>query len=161
MKRVVVHILAAAALAGCVSVPSTEPATPASSKEMRMAFDITDTATAPLIVKLETIELTRRQLVDAGYTPRIVMAFRGNASYFTQTDMALVKEADRADAQKIQGMIRQLRQASGVESVEQCNIPLAPRKIQAQNLMQEVKLVPNGWIALAEYQKKGYAYIAP
>jgi len=48
-----------------------------------------------------------------------------------------------------------------VESLEQCNIPLGPRKIQAQNLMQEVKLVPNGWIALAEYQKKGYAYIAP
>jgi intracellular sulfur oxidation DsrE/DsrF family protein len=160
MKRMLVHALAAAALAGCASM-SPEPSAATSSKEMRMAFDITDTATQPLIVKLETIELTRKQLVDAGYTPRIVMAFRGNASFFTQTDMSLVKEADRADAAKIQGMIRRFKEASVVESVEQCNIPLAPRKIQPQNLMQEVKLVPNGWIALAEYQKKGYAYIAP
>jgi intracellular sulfur oxidation DsrE/DsrF family protein len=27
--------------------------------------------------------------------------------------------------------------------------------------MQEVKLVPNGWIALGAYQQQGYAYIAP
>jgi intracellular sulfur oxidation DsrE/DsrF family protein len=160
MKRMLVHTLAAVALAGCASM-SPEPSAATASKEMRMAFDITDAATQPLIVKLETIEITRKQLVDAGYTPRIVMAFRGNASFFTQTDMSLVKEADRADAAKIQGMIRRFKEASVVESVEQCNIPLASRKIQPQNLMHEVKLVPNGWIALAEYQKKGYAYIAP
>jgi len=126
-----------------------------------MAFDITDTATQPIIVKLETVETTRKQLIAAGYTPKIVLAFRGNASYFTQTDLSLVKEADRADALKIRSLIKQLRQANGVEGVEQCNIPLAPRKIKSQDLMQEVKLVPNGWISLAEHQRKGYAYIAP
>ena len=131
MKRMLVSALAAAALAGCASM--SEPSATAPSKEMKMAFDVTDTATAPLIVKLETIETTRKQLIEAGYTPRIVVTLRGNASYFTQTDMSLVKEADRADA----------------------------LKIQAKNLMPEVKLVPNGWIALAEYQHKGYAYIAP
>ena len=159
MKRLLVSIFAAAALAGCASM-SHEPAA-AAGKEMRMAFDVTDSATAPLINKLETIETTRKQLIDQGYTPRIVVTFRGNASYFTQTDMNLVKEADRADTAKIQGLLRKLKQEQMVESIEQCNIPLAPRKIQAQNLMPEVKLVPNGWIALAEYQRKGYAYIAP
>jgi intracellular sulfur oxidation DsrE/DsrF family protein len=151
--------LAALVLAGCASMPGESPM--ASSKEARMAFDITDTATAPLIVKLETIETTRKQLIAAGYQPRIVLAFRGNASYFTQTDLSLVKEADRADALKIRALIRQLRKADGIEGAEQCNLPLAPRKIKSADVMQEVKVVPNGWISLAEYQRKGYAYIAP
>jgi len=161
MKRMLVVLLAAVALAGCVSVSKTGYPAAAASKEMRIAFDITEGATTPLIVKLESVETTRKQLIEAGYTPRIVLAFRGNASYYTQTDMALVKEADRADALKIQGIIRQLKQASGVEDIEQCNLPLAPRKIQSRNLMQEVKLVPNAWISLAEHQREGYAYIAP
>jgi intracellular sulfur oxidation DsrE/DsrF family protein len=159
MKRLAFPLLAAAALAGCASMHDGTSA--AGSKEVRMAFDITDTATTPLIVKLETIELTRKQLVDAGYTPRMVLSFRGNASYYTQTDLTLVKEADRADTLRIQSLIKQLKQANGIEAVEQCNVPLESRKIKTQNLMQEVKLVPNGWISLAEHQKKGYAYIAP
>jgi intracellular sulfur oxidation DsrE/DsrF family protein len=157
MRQLLLPALAAALLAGCASMESAT----GSSKEARIAFDITDTATTPLIVKLETIETTRKQLIDAGYTPKIVLAFRGNASLYTQSDLALVKEADRADALKIQALIRQLRAANGVAGVEQCNIPLAPRKIKRENLMQEVKLVPNGWISLAEYQRQGYAYIAP
>jgi intracellular sulfur oxidation DsrE/DsrF family protein len=48
-----------------------------------------------------------------------------------------------------------------VESFEQCNIPLASRKLNPKDLMSEVKLVPNGWIALANYQQQGYAYIVP
>ena len=40
-------------------------------------------------------------------------------------------------------------------------LPLADRKLNPADLMQEVKLVPNGWIALGAYQQQGYAYIAP
>ena len=160
MKQFLICTLAASALAGCATMSPESPGM-GGPKEARMAFDITDTATQPLIVKLETIETTRKQLIDAGYTPKLVLAFRGNASFFTQTDLSLVKEADRADALKIRALIKQLRQANGVEGVEQCNVPLAPRKIKSKDLMQEVKLVPNGWISLAEYQRKGYAYIAP
>lgn len=158
MKQAFVPAMAAALLAGCAAMH--EPHSMA-SREAKMAFDITDSATAPLIVKLETIETTRKQLLAAGQTPKLVLAFRGNASYFTQTDLTLVKEADRADTLRIQALIRQLRQSGAVEGVEQCSLPLAPRKIDAKNLMQEVKLVPNGWISLAEYQRRGYAYIAP
>lgn len=160
MKRMLVIAAATLLLAGCVAV-SQERHDGAGSKVMPIAFDVTDSATQPLLVKLETIETTRKQLADAGYTPRIVVTFRGNASFFTQTDMSLVKEADRADTAKIQAMLRRMKQDRVIDSLEQCNIPLGPRKIQAQNLMPEVKLVPNGWIALAEYQRQGYAYIAP
>jgi intracellular sulfur oxidation DsrE/DsrF family protein len=160
MKRLLLCAFAAATLCGCASMQN-QAAGSAAPGEMKMAFDITDSAPAPLIVKLETIETTRKQLIARGITPKIVMAFRGNASYYTNTNLAMVKEAERADALRIQALIRQLRAANGVEGVEQCNIPLEPRKLKATDVMQGVKVVPNGWISLVEYQQKGYAYIAP
>ena len=54
-----------------------------------------------------------------------------------------------------------MKKAPGVVGLEQCNLPLADRKLRAQDVMQEVKVVPNGWIALGAYQQQGYAYIAP
>lgn len=160
-------------LSGCVSVTASDsPRQQAEHaayhseqaggpNEMRVAFDVTDGNPKALLVKLATIDLTRKQLIERGITPKIVLGFRGDASYFTQTDMSLVKEADREDAARIQAKIRELRAANGVDAVEQCNIPLASRKINPANLMQEVKLVPNGWISMVEYQQKGYSYIVP
>ena len=152
-------------VAGCVSVTATDAprheANRAASNELRVAFDITDGNPKALLGKLTTIDVTRKQLIEHGVAPKIVLAFRGDASYFTQTDMSLVKEGDRADAAKIQAKIRELRAANGVDAVEQCTLPLASRKINAANLMQEVKLVPNGWISLVQYQEKGYGYIVP
>jgi len=89
------------------------------------------------------------------------MTFRGNASYFTQTNLAAVKEKERADALKVAAKLREMKRATGVQGLEQCNLPLADRKLNPADLMQEVKLVPNGWIALGAYQQQGYAYIAP
>jgi intracellular sulfur oxidation DsrE/DsrF family protein len=89
------------------------------------------------------------------------MTFRSNASFFTQNDLAAVKETERADALKIAAKLREMKKASGIEGLEQCNLPLADRKLNPANLLQEVKLVPNGWIALGAYQQQGYAYIAP
>ena len=57
--------------------------------------------------------------------------------------------------------IRELKAANGIEGFEQCNVPLASRKLKGTDLMTEVKLVPNGWISMANYQQKGYAYIVP
>ena len=72
-----------------------------------------------------------------------------------------MKEAERADALKVAAKLREMKLAPGVQSLEQCNLPLADRKLKPADLMQEVKLVPNGWIALGAYQQQGYAYIAP
>ena len=131
------------------------------AKEMKLAFDFTDANPAVLLSKLNNVDVTRQQLIESGITPKIVMTFRGNASYFTQTDLGAVKEADRADALKVAAKLREMKRAPGVEGLEQCNLPLADRKLKPADLMQEVRLVPNGWIALGAYQQQGYAYIAP
>jgi intracellular sulfur oxidation DsrE/DsrF family protein len=146
------------ALAGCAGMAPQAATAP---KEMKIAFDVTDGNPKALMVKLATIETTRTQLIDAGVTPHLVVAFRGEASWYTQADDSVVKEADRADAAAIKAKMRQLKALSGVDGLEQCNLPLAPRKLKAEGVMPEVKVVPNGWISLVSYQQQGYAYIAP
>lgn len=160
MKHALLSTLTAVALSGCAAM-SQDSMHAGSPKEMKIAFDITDANPQALMTKLTVIDLTRKQLIESGVTPRIVLAFRGDASYYTQTNLDLVKEADRADALKIAAQLRALHKASGVEALEQCNVPLAARKLKPADVMQEVRLVPNGWISLVAYQQKGYAYIAP
>ena len=154
-----------AALATLVLLPllgcATAPADTAASRDVKMAFDFTDGNPQVLAAKLGNVDTTRKQLIEAGFTPHIVMTFRGDASYFTQTDMSLVKEADRAEALKVQAKLKELKAAPGVDSLEQCTLPLAGRKIRKEAVMSEVKVVPNGWIALTQYQQRGYGYIAP
>jgi intracellular sulfur oxidation DsrE/DsrF family protein len=156
--RPLAAVIAVLALAGCAT---NGPQTAAGSKEMKLAFDFTDANPVVLLNKLNNVDVTRKQLIDSGITPRIVMTFRGNASFFTQTNLAAVKETERADALKVAAKLREMKKAPGVEGLEQCNLPLADRKLKTADLMQEVKLVPNGWIALGGYQQQGYAYIAP
>jgi len=156
--RLLAATAAALAIAGCAT-NGTQSA--GGAKEMKLAFDFTDGNPAVLLKKLDNVDLTRKQLIEGGVTPKIVMTFRGNASYFTQTDLSAVKDTDRADALKVAAKLREMQKAPGVQGLEQCNLPLADRKLKPSNLMPEVKLVPNGWIALGAYQQQGYAYIAP
>lgn len=164
MKKSLFSLIAAATLAGCAAIDHQAMHASlhgGSPDEMKVAFDVTTGNPQAVMKILDVIDLTRKQLIDKGVTPKMVIAFRGDASYYTQTNLSAVKEADRADALRIAAKIRSLRKAQGVEALEQCNVPLADRKLKPADIMQEVKLVPNGWISLAEYQKKGYAYIAP
>ena len=156
--RILVAPIAALILASCAT---TGRETAGSANEMRLAFDFTDANPVVLLNKLNNVEVTRKQLIANGVTPRIVMTFRGNASFFTQTNLAAVKETERADALKVRAKLREMKKAPGVEGLEQCNLPLADRKLKPTDVMEEVKLVPNGWIALGAYQQQGYAYIAP
>jgi len=156
--RMLLATMVALALSGCATT-GTEMA--GGKKEMKLAFDFTDANPVVLLNKLNNVDVTRKQLLESGVTPKIVMTFRGNASFFTQTNLAAVKETDRADALKVAAKLREMNKAPGVQGLEQCNLPLADRKLNPADLMQEVKLVPNGWIALGAYQQQGYAYIAP
>jgi intracellular sulfur oxidation DsrE/DsrF family protein len=156
--RFLTAAILALALAGCAT---TARETGAGANEMKIAFDFTEGNPVALLNKLNNVDVTRQQLIEKGITPKFVMTFRGNASYFTQTNLSSVKETDRADALKVAAKLRELKRAPGIEGLEQCNLPLADRKLKPAEVMQEVKLVPNGWIALGAYQQQGYAYIAP
>jgi intracellular sulfur oxidation DsrE/DsrF family protein len=156
--RPLAFTLAVLALPGCAT---TGKEAASSGKELKLAFDFTDGNPVVLLNKLNNVDTTRKQLIDSGITPNIVMTFRGNASYFTQSNLSMVKDTERADALKVAAKLKEMKASPGVEGLEQCNLPLADRKLKPMDLMQEVKLVPNGWIALGTYQQQGYAYIAP
>lgn len=143
------------------SSPPDNKAALAGLKEMKVAFDLVDGDPKLLLTKLNVIDVTRRQLLADGVTPRIVLAFRGDASVFTQTDVAKIPAGDRESAAKIAAKIREMRSVQGVDAVEQCALPLPSRSIRPEDVMPEVKVVGNGWISLAAYQQRGYAYIAP
>jgi intracellular sulfur oxidation DsrE/DsrF family protein len=156
------QLLAAAAvlaLAGCAAMNPPQASAPA--KDEKIAVDISSGNPQVVNLTLTVIDLTRKQLIEQGVTPHIVVTFRGDASFFTQDTLAVVKEDQRAEALMVKAKIRELRKASGVEGFEQCNVPLASRKLNPRDLMAEVRLVPNGWISLANYQQQGYAYIVP
>ncbi|HEX7403068.1 MAG TPA: DsrE family protein [Usitatibacter sp.] len=169
MKTTLPALALASLLCACAAAPqpSASNAAPdnraalAGLTEMKIAFDITEGNPKALLGKLGVIDTTRKQLIEDGVTPRMVLAFRGDASYFTQADVEKLKPEDREDARKIAAKLKELRAANGVEALEQCNLPLAARKLRSGDVMPEVKVVGNGWISLVAYQRRGYAYIAP
>jgi len=157
VKNAAACLLAALLASGCAEMTPRE----SSGRDMKIAFDLTDGNPQVLLAKLNTIDLTRKQIVEAGMTPRMILAFRGGASQYTQQSVAHVKPEDRADALRVASRLRELAKAPGVESLEQCNVTLGRLKLTDKGLLEPVKVVPNGWISLATYQQKGYSYIAP
>ena len=155
MKKPLIAAIAVLA-AGCAELPRES-----AGREVKIAFDITEGNPVVLASKLETIELTRKQVIAAGMTPRFILAFRGGAAQFTQDGIAHVKEDQRADALQVRRRLGEMSSGAGVESMEQCGVTLARFKLSDKTLLKPIKSVPNGWITLANYQERGYSYIAP
>jgi intracellular sulfur oxidation DsrE/DsrF family protein len=130
-------------------------------KEVKVAFDVKADDAKRLMNVLDTIEETRAGLAKQGVTPHIVVAFRGPATKLVQTDQALMKPEDRLQAAAIAAKIKALSTASGVDGIEQCSIAVRGAGTKPENVVPGIKVVGNGWISLAAYQAKGYAYIAP
>jgi intracellular sulfur oxidation DsrE/DsrF family protein len=94
-------------------------------------------------------------------TPHIVVTFRGPATKLVQTGQTLMKPADREHAAGIAAKIKALSTASGIDGIEQCSIAVRGAGTKPENVVSGIEVVGNGWISLAAYQAKGYAYITP
>ena len=130
-------------------------------KEVKLVFDVTADDAKRLMNILDVIEETRQSLAKQGVTPHIVVTIRGPATKLVQTDQTLMKAEDRQQAATIAAKIKALSTASGVDGVEQCSIAVRGAGTKPENVVPGIKVVGNGWISLAAYQSKGYAYIAP
>jgi intracellular sulfur oxidation DsrE/DsrF family protein len=130
-------------------------------KEVKLAFDVTADDAKRLMNVLDVIEETRASLAAQGVTPHIVVTFRGPATKLVQTDQTMMKPEDRAQAAAIAARIKALSTASGIDGIEQCSIAVRGAGTKPENVDPGIKVVGNGWISLAAYQAKGYAYIAP
>ena len=131
------------------------------AKEVKVAFDITAGDAKALLGRLNTIDETRRSLIQQGVTPHFVLSFRGPATRLVQTDASKIKPEDRETAAKIAAKLKEMRGAMGVDNLEQCAVAVREQGTRAEDVLPSVKVVGNAWISLMAYQNRGYAYIAP
>ncbi len=151
----VLSLLATAALAG----PGMEPSPVAGLKEGKIVFDITEGDGKKLLVRIESIEETRQDLIKQGVTPRFVLSFRGPATLLVQSDLQKVKPEDRPFAGQITALLTQLSKSPGVESLEQCAVAIRHMGTKAENVVPPLKVVANSFVTIMAWEAKGYAYI--
>ncbi len=150
----VLSLLATTAFAG-----SREPSPVAGLKEGKIVFDITEGDGKALLVRIESIEETRQDLIKQGITPRFVLSFRGPATLLVQTDLQQVKPENRPYAGQISALIAQLSKAPGVESLEQCGVAVRHAGTKAENVLPPIKVVANSFVTIMAWEAQGYAYI--
>jgi intracellular sulfur oxidation DsrE/DsrF family protein len=130
-------------------------------KDGKVVYDVTDGDGKALLNRLDTIDETRRSMLEAGTMPHFVISFRGPATKLVQTDMEVVKPEDREYAAKIAKWLAQFSKEKGVESLEQCAVAIRHAGTKPENVVTPIKVVQNSFVTLMAYQSKGYAYIRP
>ena len=164
LRTIAISAMAAVVLAaapGATRAQADDRAVLAGVKELKVAFDVLEGDAKGLLNRLNVIDETRSSLIKQGVTPQFVIAFRGPATKLVQTDMSKVKPEDREVAAKIAAKVKEMSQAPGVASIEQCSVAIRQQETKAENVLPEVKVIGNSWISLMAYQSRGYAYIRP
>jgi intracellular sulfur oxidation DsrE/DsrF family protein len=110
-----------------------------------------------LLRRLELIDETYSQLLDAGVEPTIVVAFRGGASRFLTKGDASLNAEDAGAKREIQGWVDQFKQHGF--RLEQCAIAAKAWKIDRGDFISTVTVVQNGYISLVAYQARGYSLL--
>ncbi len=110
-----------------------------------------------LLRRLELIDETYSQLIDAGVTPTVVVAFRGGASLFVTLGVKHVDPGDAETKKEIQGWVDQFSQHGF--RIEQCAIAAKAHKVDPADFLPAVTVVQNGYISIVAYQARGYALL--
>ena len=110
-----------------------------------------------LLKRIELIDATYTQLLDAGAKPVFVVAFRGPATRYVTRGEGHVKKEHLAVKKEVQGWISQF--AENGFSLEQCSIAARGQKVPPGDILPEITVVQNGYISLVAYQNRGYALL--
>ena len=146
-------LLSSTAIAGTVN----DSEALADLKAVRIICDVNVGESKLLLRRLELIDETYSQLLDAGVRPTFVVAFRGGASHYVTGGDKYVGAENRATKKEIQGWINQFDQHGF--RLEQCAIAAKARNVNPADLLPAVHLVQNGYISIVAYQSRGYALL--
>lgn len=124
---------------------------------LKMVCDVNVGEAKLLLRRLELIDETYSQLIDAGVTPTIVVAFRGGASLYVTRGGRYVDAKDAGIKKEIQGWIDQFSQHGF--RIEQCAIAAKAQKVDPADFLPAVTVVQNGYISIVAYQARGYALL--
>lgn len=126
-------------------------------KSVKIVCDVNVGKPELLLRRLELIDETYTQLLDANVTPTVVVAFRGEASRYITRDAMYVAPETVDTKKEIQGWIDQFRQ-NGLR-VEQCAIAARANNIDPVDFLPGVVVVKNGYVSIVAYQARGYALL--
>ncbi len=120
-------------------------------------FDVTVGDPNQLLVRLQLIEKTYKQIVEAGVTPDFIIGIRGKASNFFTKGTHYVLDVDLPQKKQIAAMVKKLN--SMKISMEQCRIAAGFQDIDVVDFLPEVELVANGYVSMIGYQSQGYGLV--
>ena len=110
-----------------------------------------------LLRRIELIDETYTQLIDAGVKPVFVVAFRGPATQYVTRGTGYVPAEDQDVKKEIQGWIAQFQKNGFI--LEQCAIAARGQKVAYDDILPQITVVQNGYISIVAYQNKGYALL--
>jgi intracellular sulfur oxidation DsrE/DsrF family protein len=124
---------------------------------VRVVCDVNVGEPELLLRRIELIDETYTQLIDAGTHPVFIVAFRGPATKYVTRGSGYVSAEHHAIKAEIQGWISQFHE-NGL-SLEQCAIAARGQKVAPADILPQIKVVRNGYISLIAYQNKGFALL--
>jgi len=154
-------LLTAILLAPVIALADSQPYDDADAlkglKTVKVICDVNVGDPALLLRRIELIDETYTQLIDAGVQPTFVVAFRGPATRYVTRGIGYVSPEHQAVKKEIQGWIAQFRE-NGL-SLELCAIAARGQKVAVADILPEIRVVRNGYVSIIAYQNKGYALL--
>ncbi|MDJ0783544.1 MAG: hypothetical protein QNJ22_16325 [Desulfosarcinaceae bacterium] len=127
-------------------------------KSVRWVCDVTIGDGELLLRRMQLLDTTYSQLIDAGITPTVVVVFRGPASRFiTRGETVYLTAADRKFKREMREWVEAFSDLGFV--LEQCAIAADAQKIKPTDFLPQVTLVDNGFVSLVAYQNRGFAFL--
>lgn len=126
-------------------------------KAVKVVCDVNVGDPKLLLRRMELIDETYTQLVDAGIQPTFIVAFRGPATKYVTRGTRYVTREHHAIKKEIQGWVDQF-QENGF-SLEQCAIAARAQKVLYEDVLPQITVVQNSYISIVAYQNKGYALL--
>ena len=112
-------------------------------KAVKFVCDVNVGKAKLLLRRLELIDETYSQLIDAGVTPTVVVTFRGGASLYVTRGVQYVDAKDAGIKKEIQGWIDQFSQHGF--RIEQCAIAAKAQKVDPADFLPSFKTAIFHW----------------
>jgi intracellular sulfur oxidation DsrE/DsrF family protein len=127
-------------------------------KSVQLVCDVNVGDGQLLLRRMQLLDATYSQLVDAGFAPVVVVVFRGPASRFiTRAETAYLPSSDKKYKLEMREWLEAFSDLNFV--LEQCAIAARAQKIKSADFLPQVTLVENGYVSLVGYQNRGYALL--
>jgi len=126
-------------------------------KQVKIVCDVNVGNPKLLVLRMDLLDRTYRQLVAAGMKPVVVVAFRGKASQFITKGDGYVAPEEKDAKLEMKTWIERFKKAGF--TIEQCAIAAQLLDIDLKDFLPQVEVVENGYVSLIGYQQQGYAFL--